>query len=262
MKEANQKVRARIIKSAAKLLAGGGREAVSSRTVSVQAGVQAPTIYRQFGDMRGLLDAVALDVLTSYVHGMGVQRHTADPVDDLRRGWEQHIEFGLANPAVYSLVYGDPFTMADAPAARDDLAILRELVSRVAQAGKLRVGVEHAVRILAAAGSGVTLSLIAFPPDKRDLQLSRTMREAVFAAILNTPDRKSEVVSPCTKNRLVTHAVALRAMLGEAAGAFSSAEQHLLDEWLERLSEFSPQDSRVGEPKPRRVRKSNRDRGE
>lgn len=249
MKEKNQRMRARIIKAAVKLLANGGREAVSSRSVSVQAGVQAPTIYRQFGDMRGLLDAVALDVLTSYVHQMADQRYTSDPVNDLQRGWNQHIEFGLANPAVYSLVYGDPFTMADAPAARDDLAILRELVSRVAQAGRLRVSIDHAVRLLAAAGSGVTLSLIALPPDKRDAQLADAMREAVFAAILDTPASKSAVRVSSGEDRVATHSVALRTVLGEAAASFSSAERQLLDEWLERLSKLPRKGT--GEPSPR-----------
>ncbi|MGO8884411.1 MAG: hypothetical protein ACLP3Q_18260 [Streptosporangiaceae bacterium] len=31
-----------------------------------------------------------------------------DPVEDLRAGWDLHIGFGLANPALYSLMYGDP----------------------------------------------------------------------------------------------------------------------------------------------------------
>ena len=38
--------------------ADGGRGAVTTRAVSAAARVQPPTIYRQFGDMRGLLDAV------------------------------------------------------------------------------------------------------------------------------------------------------------------------------------------------------------
>ena len=43
----------------AQLLNDGGREAVSTRAVAAAAGVQPPTIYRQYGDMQGLLSAVA-----------------------------------------------------------------------------------------------------------------------------------------------------------------------------------------------------------
>ena len=51
--------RERILAATAKLLAEGGREAASTRAVGAAAGVQAPTIYRLFGDKQGLLDAVA-----------------------------------------------------------------------------------------------------------------------------------------------------------------------------------------------------------
>ena len=51
--------RERILRSTMELLARGGREAVTTRAVGNAAGVQSPTIYRQFGDMRGLLDEVA-----------------------------------------------------------------------------------------------------------------------------------------------------------------------------------------------------------
>ncbi|WP_406044464.1 TetR/AcrR family transcriptional regulator [Micromonospora sp. NBC_00898] len=51
--------RDRIVRAAAALPAEGGREAVTTRAVSRAAGVQAPTIYRQFGNLRGLLDAAA-----------------------------------------------------------------------------------------------------------------------------------------------------------------------------------------------------------
>src|ERR1044072_5485849 len=51
----------RLLGATAKLLPEGGREAASTRAVGAAAGVQAPTIYRLFGDMRGLLDAVAAE---------------------------------------------------------------------------------------------------------------------------------------------------------------------------------------------------------
>ena len=61
--------RQRIVEAAARLLEEGGREAVSTRAVSAAAGVQAPTIYRIFGDKRGLLDAVASHGLAAYLKG-------------------------------------------------------------------------------------------------------------------------------------------------------------------------------------------------
>src|ERR1700681_1025121 len=99
--------RVRIVAAAAPLLTEGGREAVSTRAVSAAAGVQAPTIYRLFGDKQGLLDALATRGWATYLHDKADLKPTADPVQDLRAGWDQHVAFGLANPALYALMYGE-----------------------------------------------------------------------------------------------------------------------------------------------------------
>jgi AcrR family transcriptional regulator len=40
----------KVLEAAARLLSSGGVDAVSTRAVAAAAGVQPPTIYRQFGD--------------------------------------------------------------------------------------------------------------------------------------------------------------------------------------------------------------------
>ena len=79
--------RERIIAAAIALLSEGGREAVSTRSVSAAAGVQAPTIYRLFGDKQGLLDAVAAHGFAAYLSSKVAHKPGADPVEDLRTGW-------------------------------------------------------------------------------------------------------------------------------------------------------------------------------
>src|SRR6478752_9301633 len=88
--------RARILRAAAELLATGGRNAVTTRAVSAAAGVQPPTIYRHFGDMQGLLDVAARETLAIHLREKARLALTNDPVEDLRRGWDFFIEFGLA----------------------------------------------------------------------------------------------------------------------------------------------------------------------
>ena len=107
--------RERIVTAAAGLLAAGGRDAVSTRAVSAAAGVQAPAIYRLFGDKQGLLDAVATHGFTAYLNSKTDVKPGDDPVEDLRAGWDLHISFALANPAVYSLMYGEPRPGAPTP---------------------------------------------------------------------------------------------------------------------------------------------------
>jgi len=227
--------RDRILRAAARLLAEGGREAVSTRAVSAVAGVQPPTIYRQFGDMQGLLDAVADDGFARYMRAKVARRDGEDPVADLRAGWDLHIGFGLANPALYALMYGDPQPGVMSPVVVEARTMLEGLVRRVAAAGRLRVGVESATRTIHAAGVGVVLTLIAAEGADRDLALSDQTREAVLAAVTTdaTPGEAPAQAGP--RRAAVSHAVALKALLPDVSAAFTSAERGLLAEWLDRL---------------------------
>ncbi|MEH0937794.1 TetR family transcriptional regulator [Micromonospora psammae] len=221
--------RDRIVRVAAALLAEGGRDAVTTRAVSRAAGVQAPTIYRQFGDMRGLLDAAASYGFAAYLHAQAAQEPAEDPVDDLRRGWDMHVGFGVANPAFHTLMYGDPRPGVRSTAARVAADIFRQLVVRVAEAGRLRVGVDRAAEMVHAASCGVTLTLI----QGGDPDLSPATREALVAAVCADSPAARAIRPP---DRPVRHAVALRAALAEVAVGFSPAERTLLAEWLDRLA--------------------------
>jgi len=87
-------VRLRIISAGGALLAKSGRDALTTRAVAALAGVQAPTIYRLFGDKVGLLEAVAEHVLQQFVHAKATHVKR-DPLEDLRLGWDLNIAFGL-----------------------------------------------------------------------------------------------------------------------------------------------------------------------
>src|SRR5271163_1683343 len=98
------RTRTQLVEVAAELLATGGPDAVTTRSVALAAGVQAPTIYRLFGDKSGLLDAVVEHGFASYV-GRKHLEADADPVESLRAGWELHVGFGLANPELFRLMH-------------------------------------------------------------------------------------------------------------------------------------------------------------
>src|SRR5687768_5320162 len=101
---ARDDVRTGIVEAAARLLQEQGARAVTTRGVAQAAGVQAPTIYRLFGDKDGLLDAVAEHVMATYVATKAVAAVDADPVADLRVGWRMHVDFALANPELHALL--------------------------------------------------------------------------------------------------------------------------------------------------------------
>lgn len=220
----------RIVEAAAALLTDGGREAVSTRAVSAAAGVQAPTIYRIFGDKQGLLDAVASHGFAEYLRSKTSREHHPDPVEDLRRGFDLHVGFGLAHPALYTLIYGDPRPGAESPAESAATAVLATLIRRVAEAGRLRVSEERAAYLVHSAGRGITLTLIGLPPDRRDPALAEMAREAVLAAVT------TEVAADAPPDGgPVATVVALRAVLPQLS-VLTEAERGLLAEWLDRVA--------------------------
>jgi AcrR family transcriptional regulator len=237
--ETTPQPRERILRAAARLLAEGGREAVSTRSVSAAAGVQAQTIYRQFGDMQGLLDEVARQGFASYLAGKQANLSSGDAVEQLRRGWDLHVAFGLANPALYRLLYTDPRPGEGAAVKGEAYDILVRLVTRVAGTGRLRMSVEAAAAMIHAAGIGVTVTLIS--ADAAGLLsehegLSENTRDAVLAALI--ADEQDTAAAESRAERGARHAVALKALLDEEdrLRPFTPAEHLLLTEWLTRLA--------------------------
>jgi AcrR family transcriptional regulator len=229
--------RSRIVLAAAELLMERGPAAVTTRGVADRAGVQAPTIYRLFGDKDGLLDAVAEHVMADQVNAKAAvvaaaESDGVDPLVDLRAGWDGQIAFGLANPAVFRLL-SDPERVVDSAAAQTGRAVLAARIHRVALAGRLRVGEQRAVDLVQAAGIGVIQVLLASRPEARDLGLAAQMYEAVLQQILTDAPAAAGTDSG-VRGGVHAAAVALRAAVPDLP-ALSAGEQRLLAEWLDRV---------------------------
>lgn len=237
-------VRQRLVEVAARLLAERGPVAVTTRGVAQAAGVQAPTIYRLFGDKDGLLEAVAEHVMATYVSAKATAVESAgaegtDPVADLRAGWDTHIAFGLANPALFRLLH-DPDRSAVSAASAAGLEVLRARVHRVAAAGRLRVGERRAADVLHAAGTGAVTTLLALPVHERDLGLAEAMWAAASQAVLTD----TAPVVTGDEDRARAAAVTFRTVVAELA-SLTGAEQALMVEWLDRAIGLPPGDPGV-----------------
>lgn len=222
--------RSAIIEVASRLLTEQGEAALTTRGVAQAAGVQAPAIYRLFGDKDGLLDAVAENIMATYVAAKSEDARSeiaddGDPVDDLRAGWNMHVEFGLANPALFRLLNATG-SKKESAATASGVEILRSRVHRVASAGRLRVSEQRAVELIHAAGTGAVLTLLAKPADERDTGLADVMYEALSSAILN--DARSMDVDDAE-----AAAVAFRTFVPRL-GNLSNSERALMIEWLDR----------------------------
>ena len=222
--------RASLVEVAARLLREQGSSAVTTRGVAQAAGVQAPTIYRLFGDKDGLLEAVTEHVMATHVTAKAAAAGVAlaggvDPLEELRSGWDAQMAFGIGNPTLFLLVI-DPVRGLQSPAAQAGLAVLQARVRRVAAAGRLRVSEQRAVDLVRAAGTGTVLTVLATPAGERDPGLP----DATYAAVLREILTESDTVSVDTP---LAAAVALRAHVS-ALEALSESEKQLLTEWLDR----------------------------
>jgi AcrR family transcriptional regulator len=221
-------LRTRIIEVASELVAAGGVAALTTRAVAAAASVQAPTLYRLFGDKRGLLDAVAEQGLAEFIARKASAPPHADPVQDLRDAWDAYVVFGLDNPAVFAIMHDIGAVGPASPAVGAGLEVLRKRIGRLARAGMLRLPEERAVALVHAAGVGTVSTLLAVPREKRDPDLSPTARDAVMAALI--AESKEDV-----GHTIGVFAIGLRAHLGAAEG-LTPGEHLMLTELLDRLS--------------------------
>ncbi|SDY99254.1 TetR/AcrR family transcriptional regulator [Herbiconiux ginsengi] len=222
--------RAKIVEVAARLLQEQGTAAVTTRSVAHGAGVQAPTIYRLFGDKNGLLEAVAEHVMAGLVAVKAAVVEAAsvdgvDPLVDLRAGWQSQLEFGVANPDLFRLL-SDPDRAQSSSAVRSGRRVLEARVHRVAETGRLRVSEERAVGLIQAAGTGAVLMLLATPAEQRDLGLADELYEAVLGQILTDAPEQGD-------GGAIATVIAFRA-IAPRLDALNDAERQLLVDWLDR----------------------------
>ncbi len=219
-----------IIDAAAELLAQSPSGDISTRAVCEAAGVQQPVIYRLFGDKEGLLAATVDYVWDEY---LGMKRQTeqsADPLEDLRSGWDSHTAFAISHPNAYRLLFGSG-AVAPAESADEAMRLLRVVLDRLAAQGRLRIDPGVAARLVMAANTGIALALILRPAQYPDLALSAMMRDIVHAAILSDAAPAADV-GASDRIAAITLRNALPAVSGEL---FTEREAGLLDEWLERI---------------------------
>jgi AcrR family transcriptional regulator len=213
---------------AATNLLSEGRD-FSTREVLAVAGVTAPTLYHHFGSKQGLVDAVARHGFAQYAP---TTDDDADPVEVVREGWDQHVEYGLDHPLFYARLYGNIEPGVPCAVTGPALDMLVRALEPAAAQGRLTVEPRTAAARILAANVGVTLSLIGQDPDHRDLELSASVREAVLGAVLVQDDGST----PADRS-VSAHAVALATALDDDALPLSLGERAMLGELLARVAD-------------------------
>jgi AcrR family transcriptional regulator len=249
-------VRSRIIETAADLLAQSADVDVSTRAICDAAGVTAPTLYHHFGDKDGLLAAVvdfgwAAFLETKLAVAAVVHDHVAD---DIRAGWDNHLEFARQNPSFYKLMWS-PALATSSSAVREAYQMLYDRLELGAGRGQLRMSAEAASRIVLSATTGAALSLISQPDLYGDGTFATQLREAVIAwttvpqgnqSSTHDPEREAEPT-------IASAAATLSSRLTAGNTPLTGPEMALMQQWLTTLADAPS--SALPAP-PRRQRRS------
>ena len=251
-------VRTRILEAASDLLAQAADADASTRAICEAAGVTAPTLYHHFGDKEGLLAAVVDFGWASFLESKRtvaavIHAHVAD---DIRAGWDNHLEFARENPNFYKLMWS-PAVSANSAAFREALQMLHGRLELGAGRGQLRVSVETGTRMIMSAVTGAALSLISQPDLFGDPTFATQLREAVIAAVTVPAER------PTGKRRapdaaaptIATAAATLQSKLAVEDTPLTAPERALMEQWLTTLADATAATSATPRRRPQRKRK-------
>jgi AcrR family transcriptional regulator len=197
----SEATRRTILSAAETLLARGGEDGLSIREVCARAGVTPPTIYHHFGDKDALVDRVVDDTFAAFDHALAQNRAAApaDPVDALRWGLDRYVDYGVAHPAHYRLMFfrrsGRP-----TPSGLASYDRLRRLVAAVADAGRLGIDVELATRTAWCTVHGAT-SLIVCGYVKPDDPAVALLRDGLIAQLTRPAPPRATRVAGSRKER-------------------------------------------------------------
>jgi AcrR family transcriptional regulator len=251
-------VKYRILEAASELLARSADVDISTRAACEAAGVTAPTLYHHFGDKEGLLAAVvdfgwAAFLESKRTTAAVVHAHVAD---DIRAGWDNHLEFARENPNFYKLMWS-PAVSANSAAFREAFQMLYDRLELGAGRGQLRVSVETGARMIMSAVTGAALSLISQPELFGDPTFATQLREAVIAAVTVAADR------PTGKRRapdaaaptIATAAATLKSKLAVKDTPLTAPERALMEQWLTTLADATTAAPATPRRRPQRKRK-------
>jgi AcrR family transcriptional regulator len=109
-----QQLRARILDAARELFAAEGYDAVTIRRVAEQVEYTPPVIYQHFADKAALIREICLNDWREFASTFHDLSGVADPLERLAEMGRRYVDFALAHPNQYRLMFMTP-PPADTP---------------------------------------------------------------------------------------------------------------------------------------------------
>jgi AcrR family transcriptional regulator len=230
----------RILEAAAELITHSTDADVSTRAICRAAGVTAPTLYHHFGDKETLIRAV---VDFGWTRFLTTKSDVAAVVheqvaDDIRAGWDNHLEFARQHPNFYRLMWS-PGVAPSSLALQEGHQMLFERLTLGASRGQLRISAAKAAQTVMAACVGAALATITQPERYADPAFATQLREAVIASVTVAEPHAGGRRPPHTAEAptLASVAATLAGKLDCEPSPLSPAERQLMQQWLTTLAD-------------------------
>jgi AcrR family transcriptional regulator len=102
-------LRHKILSAATELFVQNGFESVSLRKIAERIDYAPSTIYLYFEDKNAICSAIAAEAFEVLIHGLEENEQRQLPaLEGTRAGFRWYVEFGLAHPNQYQLVFATP----------------------------------------------------------------------------------------------------------------------------------------------------------
>lgn len=236
--ERKSDTRQELLEAAASLISDAPGQSVPLRAICDRVGVKLPTLYHFFGSKEGLLEAVIEYGFDQYLQLKHSTESTGDPIEDIRHGWDAHVQFGLDNAGFYALMYGQVTPHRRPAAAAGPRTALLQLCQRAQAQERLSVPAEQAADHVLAANVGVTLFLIT--AETPDLELAARVRDATLSAITGLTAVPRATPPDATPDARAASARELLQSLTGVEQELGQAETALLRKWLSVLATPEP----------------------
>ncbi len=165
--EEKENLRQLIMEAARAMFVAEGVERVSMRRIAQKIGYSPTTIYLYFKDKNDLLHQICEETFADLTRNIrAIQQLSGDPLEKLRSGLREYIQFGLKHPEQYAMTFISPLP-ADVEFGFEDtngsvaFDTLRSVILECADANLLKNNdVELLSQTLWAAIHGLTSLLI------------------------------------------------------------------------------------------------------